>query len=448
MLLDSFRAEVPFNPYVNTGTLLDLATGKFRPAINGGWVLDGGLSQCMGVTGRAQTYKSTLASSFLVRAMEIHPTAEAYIYESENAVADVERYDAFVSVPNSKVSNRIVFKNSTVGNLSDFYADFSKIVDEKIKHKDDYLVDSPFLNPDTGKAHKVWIPTFVMVDSFSRAKSGKSEQQYETNAIDDSSLNNLFLMDGNFKTRIMNDLPSRASKAGIYVILTAHMGNKMDLNPYAVTPKQLQYMKNTDKMKNVGSNFEFLTTTLLQTLKAGVMQDSSGACEYPSKISTSVEVNRVDTMMIRCKNNASGNQIPFIVSQYQGILNSVTDFLFLKNNKSTLLENKNNRFYNSVLLPDTKFGRTNIRELCDSDYKLKRALELTAHLHFIQNYWSSWGLPDYCQLPVEQFVEKLTSDSSLIDRVLTSTSSWTTAPDQQRERLTILDILQLLSAEK
>ena len=72
----------------------------------------------------------------------------------------------------------------------------------------------------------------------------------------------------------MNDLPARASKAGVYVIMTAHVGDKMDLDPYAPAPKQLQYMKNNDRMKNVGSNFEFLTTSLVQTLKATVISIS------------------------------------------------------------------------------------------------------------------------------------------------------------------------------
>ena len=44
--------------YINTGTLFDMATGKFRSGINNTWVLDGGLSSCLGITGRAQTYKS------------------------------------------------------------------------------------------------------------------------------------------------------------------------------------------------------------------------------------------------------------------------------------------------------------------------------------------------------------------------------------------------------
>ena len=70
----------------------------------------------------------------------------------------------------------------------------------------------------------------------------------------------------------------------------------------------MQYMKQSDKLKNVGSNFTFLTTALIQTLKASVLQDSNKECLYPTQFSTDMEVNRVDTAMVRCKNNAAGNQ--------------------------------------------------------------------------------------------------------------------------------------------
>ena len=450
MLIDSLRKDIPFLPYVNTGTLFDLYTGKFQQAVNGLWVLNGGLSQCFGVMGRGQTYKSGLAGSFFSRALAIHPQSVGYVYESEGTISGAERYDDFVP-ESSAVSDRILFKNSTICNLTDFYEDFNKLVEEKEKNKKDMIVESPFLNPRTGKPHKIWIPTFVMVDSFSRARSNRGDTQFENNSIDDSAMNTFWLQEGNVKTRIMNDLPSRASKVGIYVIMTAHVGDKQDLDPYNKSPKQLQYMKNADKMKNVGSNFEFLTTTLLQTLKASVMQNKDKTCLYPHKFSTDVEVNQVDTMMVRCKNNASGITLPFIVSQYQGILDTVTNFQFLRDNNDFGMTVKGNKqgFTPVLLGEDGKvLSKSNIRAATESDYKLTRALELIAELCFIQNLWSTWRMPEYVSMPPEELASLLKNSSKCgIDRVLESTGVWSSSK-QTRERLTILDILQFLDAEK
>lgn len=448
MLLDAIRKDVPFAPYVNTGTLYDLYTGKYRQATNGLWVVDGGISQCLGISGRGQTYKSGLAGSLLSRAMVIHPQSEAYVYESEGTISGPERYDDFV--PESEaVSDRIVFKNNTICNLTDFYEDFNDMVTEKEKNKKDYLVESPFFNAKTGKPYKVWIPTFILVDSFSRARSDRGDQQFENNSIDDSGMNTFWLQEGNVKTRIMNDLPGRAAKAGMYVIMTAHVGNKQDLDPYNKSPKQLQYMKNSDKMKNVGSNFEFLTTTLLQTIKATVMQNKDKSCEFPHTFSTDVEVNQVETMMVRCKNNASGIQFPFVVSQYQGILDEVTNFHFLRNNKNFGMDVKgNNQSFTPFLAPNVSLTKSNIRSLTDSDYGISRALELLAQLCFIQHLWSNWKMPDYIRMPPEEMAELLKNSQKCgIERVLQSTGVWSTSK-QERERLTLLDILQFLDAER
>lgn len=448
MIFEKFRTNNNFFPYANTGTLFDLATGKFRPGLKDSWVLDGGLSQCSGISGRGQTYKSGLAGSLLARALNVYKDSWGIVYETENTIPDGTRYDDFVP-ENQKVSDRIVFKNTTDYSLTGFYDELIEIIEEKMKHKSDYYVESPFLDLSTGKPMKCWIPTFVLVDSFSRAKSSKSDNQISNNSIDDGSVNSYYLYDGNIKSRIMNDLPARASKAGIYVIMTAHVGDKMDLDPYSPQPKQLQYMKNNDRMKNVGSNFEFLTTSLIQTLKATVMQTNDKKCLYPSDKSTNVEVNCVDTMLVRCKNNASGIQVPYVLSQYQGILDTVTNFNFLRNNGNYgMTVQGNNQKFTPILTPEVTLTRTNIREK-SCDYRTARALELITQLCFIQNLWCTWKLPDHISTPIEKVAEALTHSNKMsVDRILESTGSWTVGRKQERERITVLDMLNALRNDK
>ena len=435
--------------YINTGTLFDMATGKFRAGVNGSWVLDGGLSSCLGITGRAQTYKSGLAGSLIARAMNVHPEAVALIWDTENTVASgAARYDDFVPV-DKPVSDRIEFCNAITTNLTEFYDKFKKMVDEKLAHKKDYIVESPFLDPRTGKPVRVWVPTFVMIDSFSKASAAQSSDVFASNDIDSTGMNTLYLKDGMVKTRIMQDLPTRAAKAGIYVIMTAHVGDKIDLDPYSPTPKQMQYMKGSDRMKNVGSGFEFLTTGLVQTLKAEVLQDSNKRCLYPDKDSTARDVNLVTTIAVRGKNNSSGSDVQYVLSQNQGLLNTVTNFNFLRNNKNYGLDVEgNNQKFTPKLLPDVKFTRNTLREVSGGSYRIRRAIELTAQLCFIQNMWSTFRMPDYIRTPIDKFAELMThSEKCGVDRVLESTGVWSTSK-QDRERLTILDVLNILNAKK
>ena len=386
--------DLAFIPYINTGTIFDMSTGKFRKGIHNSQVLDGGISSCMGICGRAQTYKSGIAGSLLANAMLVHPQADAFIFDSENTISGAERYDDFTPI-NSPIHERIAFYNSTTTNLSDFYELIKEIAELKLTHAKDYLVETPFIDV-TGKPHKTWIPTFVLIDSFSRA--------------------------------------------------TAHVGDKMDLDPYAPSPKQLQYMKNNDRMKNVGSNFEFLTTALLQTNKATVLQDSNKHCLYPSASSTDSEINQVDTTLVRCKNNSAGAQIPYVLSQNQGILKDVTNFQTLRNCKNFGMTVKgNNQSFSPILLPEVNITRNNVREIVDNSYRTARAIELTTQLCFIQNFWSTYRMPEYIHTPIEKFAEMLTHNEKMsIDRVLESTGVWSTSK-QERERLSILDVLEFLT---
>ena len=440
------RGENPASliPYINTGTLFDMATGRFKYGMNNTQILDGGISSCMGISGRAQTYKSGIAGSLIANAMLVHPEAEALIFDSENTIAGAERYSDFTPI-NKPIHDRIGFYNSTTTNLTDFYDKIKQIADAKLTNKKDYIVESPFKGVD-GRPAKVWIPTFVLIDSFSRARSNKGDDQFDKNNVDDSAMNTFYLYDGGVKSRIMNDLPTRAAKAGIYVILTAHVGDKMDLDPYSPTPKQLQFMKNNDRMKNVGSNFEFLTTALLQTNKATVLQDSNKHCLYPNASSTDGEVNQVDTTLVRCKNNSAGVQIPYVLSQNQGILKDVTNFQLLRNCKNYGMTVKgNNQSFSPLLLPDVNLTRNNLRDTFDSNYRAARAIELTTQLCFIQQFWSTYRMPEYVHTPVEKFAELLTHNEKMsVDRVLESTSVWSTSK-QERERLTILDVLAFLT---
>ena len=92
------ESPVSFIPYINTGTMFDMATGKFKLGCNDKFVLDGGISSCMGISGRAQTYKSGIAGSLVANAMLVHPEAETLIFDSENTISGAERYDDFTPI--------------------------------------------------------------------------------------------------------------------------------------------------------------------------------------------------------------------------------------------------------------------------------------------------------------------------------------------------------------
>lgn len=446
MLLSEFKPSIQFEPYINTGTIFDLNTGKFMPGYDAKWYLNGGLGLVTGITGRAQTYKSSIAGSLLANCLMHYPESEALIYETEFTIPDAERYDEFVP---ETISNRIAFHNRATMDLGEFFETIKKIGELKLKNKKDLIRETPFLNPETSKPYRAWTPTFILCDSWSKAGSSKEDESYYKNKVDDSSMNMMYMQEGGIKTKIMRALPTLAHKYGLRIIMTGHVGSKTDLDPYNKTPKQLQYMKNTDKIKNVGSEFEFLTTTLMQVTGTTVLYSSDKKSNlYPYLDSPANEVNEVSGIVVRCKNNAAGVSTPFVVSQYQGLLNAVTHFHFCKLHDDFGLKSSNKTYYSTIFDESKKITRKNIREITNKDYELCRALELIAQLCYIKHHWPSFIYPTTgIDIDIVKIAEQLTTSKSIkISDILNSTGCWYFNDQKKNKRpyLSVWDVLELL----
>lgn len=438
-----------FTVYLNTGTLFDLACGTVIPCQNN-YVVNGGMSNILGIAGKSQTYKSTVLESFMARAMSIYTNTRCAILDSENNKTSTTRYDHF-AINGVKVSDRISLYDTTTDDLNTFHDKISSVVDYKVKHAKDLMVETPFLDKN-GKPIMMITPTFMGIDSFTACQTESTSDAVEDTKLDDSSLNTVWMKSGKNKTLFMRQLVQYARKANIYFFLTAHVGENKDLGagPYAQPTKQFQFFAQKEKLKDVGSQFEFLTNTFLKTGSASVMQNQSDrTCLYPADFSTAAELNKVNVTVVRNKINASGLMIPFVVSQYKGIMNILTHLQYLKDQKEEVLLQQRGANMSAALYPNTSFTRNTIREKSEADYKLERAIDLSAQFIYIKNCWTSFSLPvDISDMTTEMFVTGLTKDSAMINDILESRSYWTYNKHDLRPMLSIFDIIEMIKTGK
>lgn len=446
----SSREEASNLPYLNTGTFVDISNGRFIPGYDGKWYLDGGLSIFTAISGKPQTYKSTVAGALLARSMNIYPDSDAFILETENTISSKTRYDEFVD---KKVSDRIMFHNNTTMNLSEFYALLNEAATLKKKEKKNFMVESPFVDIKTGKRKLMWIPTFAMIDSFSKAIGNKSEdlaiEQKVT--IDDSSLQTLYMQEGLLKSRFLSFLAILASQCGIYCIFTSHIGEKKDLNSYTPTPKQLQFMSQKDRLRNVGSEFEYLMTTLLQTKSATMLTNKDkDKCKYGYKdLSPANEVSEIEVVSVRGKSLGSGYRLKYVCSQYEGVLADVTNYHYLRNlpKAATVLEQQGRGYkFPGELLPDVTLSDGTIREITKNSYEVRRGLELLTQLTFIHQNWPLFKLPEFISIPILTFAEKIAKGGTLVSDILNTTGNWSYAK-QDRPYLSVMDVAEMLTKE-
>ncbi|MCP4394450.1 MAG: hypothetical protein GY804_09335 [Alphaproteobacteria bacterium] len=438
--------------HLNTGvTAWDMATGKYVRAMDGGWILDGGLSCLLvGITGREQCYKSTLAQSILTRVLLIYPQLEAMIYDSENSLLDpLTRFTNFYGEEVARgLLERISVYNNTTHDLTDIVQLILEVVKEKKKLKQKDYLQTPFYDETTGGALYIIPPSIALMDSMTCSQSSVELDMLEKNEIDSSDNNVLALRDGNIKTKLVRAAVNFCPNSGICLLSTGHVGDKFNLNPREPKNKQLQYQNANEKVKGCGTGYTFLNSILVQSKTPNLCLNSAkSGPRYPVKGSNPKELTETGLSYQRCKNNSAGDLIQAVFSQHEGLLSEITDYHLLISKKYFGLDGTK-QHHALTLYPDVSFAKHTLREKCKKDYKLKRAMELTAELCYIQEYWNT-SMIDYKidYNPVE--LKKAVEDHPKLNwnDILETRRTWSLNEKKEpRKRMTIMDIFEALDA--
>lgn len=454
-VLSSMKQDSAPRMMFNTGTLYDLMTGHFVRGKNGKWYLNGGLPPAItGVHGAGNTFKSTLLDSFIMGAVRIYTDADYFKYDTEGSSSKL-RIMKFMNEPlhdfesEDELESRVTLKNDDdeIDLVNVLWAEVCKMRDLKKENMAQVEITLPFIDLSTGTYMKGKLPTFSYIDSLTEVKSSEEGTMIEADGIESGKNKTIWMVDGNKKTTLVRNLRTIASKYGICFVCSAHKGKNQDMGSYLPPKKQLQFMKPSDRIKGVGSRFEFLTHSLVEVANAKTALDSSKEAMYPHGQTSSTDVNDLLVVIQRGKGNSSGTMVNFIVSQEYGLLNTVTNYNFLKENKvgsavPGLVGNVSARSHSCVLYPSANFGRKDIRIKAESDYKLCRALELTAQYRYIQANWNLAGLPfDFTQ-SLEQVYDKLIANGVDMDVVLESTGYWNYR-ETSRKHMTLFDVMEL-----
>lgn len=415
----NFTEVSPHKIFYNIGSLMDIPTGRYVKGKKGENIMNGGLSVFTAIMGRGNTYKSKIAlymglsASSKVAESGIFPYINIYDTEVnidvQHCLDLANKFSVFkdVDLINEGILS-ITDKTNHLGNewfklLKDF------LRNEKIKNHKKYEVDTPFLDKE-GKTIKTLFPSFGEIDSISEFSTSDIEEIQNKTDLGDSGGNTIHMRSGLAKTRLLMEIPSICNAAAHYIVMTAHVGKDSSIQqgPMSIPVKQLPHMKPGEVVKGVTGKFLFLSNLLWQTVSSSVFnnQNTKGP-EYPKTRDRvdegSLDLNLVTIKLIRNKSGASGYSFDIIVSQTEGVLPSLTEFHYVKENGRFGIEG-NNVNYNMILYPEVKLNRTTVRNLLDTDPLLRRAVKITADLLQIKTYYKDlpFEIPD-----VKDLYEKL-----------------------------------------
>lgn len=441
----------PMKVYYNIGALMDLPTGDYVKGMKGENILNGGLGALTAVAGKPNTFKSTITHYMtLAAASRIASSGYApFINTLDTEMNMIPKRLLFFSRTFPEFANidimdegiwLVTDQNKHMGDEW-FHRLKEYLRNEKVKNLKQYTFKTPFIDKH-GNAISVLFPTFGQVDSLSKLITSDVEKMQRDNQLSEGQT--IYMRAGLGKARMLMELPGICNGAAHYTIVTTHVGkntNIMQVGAGQVPVKQLQHMKADEAIKGAPLDFFFLTNNLWQAISsAALIHKETKGPEFPRLQSDTEEgssdLNKVTLKLLRNKSGPSGYSLDILLSQRDGVLPSLTEFYFLKENDRFGIEGSD-RSYWLTLFPEVKMGRTTLRENIDNNPQLRRAIKITADLLQIKQLYRN--LPQIDDL--NDFYNKL-QDKYGWDVLLNTRDYWTF--NQYEHEIPFLSTLDLI----
>lgn len=442
-------------PYINVGSLLDIPTANIVKGVKGEYFINGGLGPITAIVGAGNNFKSTILHYMLLaaasRVREATPT-NMVTYDTEMNMS-LDRLEGLASNFDNLRDNIITGENP-IWSITDkqlpgneFAVEVNNYTEAKIKDKSVKIDYQPFTNPYDKKTLNMNIPTFIEIDSLSELE-GKTSMEMLSKDLDGSDTNTFALKQGLFKSKFLSTVPVMATESNTYFLCTAQLGEKNEMKSgpamFNQPTKELQFLKQGEHIKGVSPKFFFLTHVAMYAHTASLLiNQTTKLAEYPLEDEAQrSDLNIVRLTQLRSKNGPSGYTISIIVSQSEGVLPSLTEFHYIKENNRYGIEGSNTSYHLDIY-PEVNLSRTTVRTKLNTDKKLRRAVNILAELHQLSIFQTQ--LRDYFCSPKELYedIKKLGYDWDIL---LNTRGYWTL--DQYDNKVPFLSSIDLLRMRK
>lgn len=442
---------------LNVGCLLDIPTGDYETGRHGESILNGGIGLITGFAGRGNLFKSTIMHYVMLSAADTinHAARTAMLtYDTEINIHEsrlvelAKRFESFdpVTLFNDK---QWVITDKTLCYGDKWFEDLRVYLKSKKAQGIKIFFNTPFLGRDKKSLIQMALPTFSEIDSFSEFETSDVAKMQEENALGESGGNTIHMRQGLSKTRLLMELPTLSGVNTHFFLTTVQVGDPilMQSGPMNLPPpKKLQHMRNSDKFKGVPDKFFFLTTNFWQMISASpLINQATKSVEYPEDPQDNqqgdVDLNLVTMKLLRNKSGASGTTIEVIVSQREGVLPTLTEFHYLKNQDRYGISGTL-QHYALDLMPEIKLSRTTVRSKIDESYALRRAMTITAEMCQMKQLWRH--MPEDLLCTPAQLYKDI-QDLGYDWKVLLETRGWWTLNNDTtgRKFLSTMDLLNM-----
>lgn len=433
-MFDFVKAMTPaprIRPSLNCGCLMDIPTGRYYTGKHGESLLSGGLSHSEGTCAGPNHFKTTLMVARQMIAMDrYHSAGQFYCTEltgQQQRISDIAQRVAVDTLKGEDVleNGRYLYTDKTVYNGTKWYDTMLEQTKHRIARPKSELAETPFLNRD-GSYINILAPYIVAMDSLSMFSTENVLKIQEKGSIGDGDRNTEALRDAGAKTQLLMEMPTFTAERGIYLMMTAHMGDVHQLDPRSPPRKKLAFMQAKIKIKNVPEKFTFLPNNVWYIMGASPMFQDDKTVEFPRSPDDDLQGD-TDLMLttvcnLRGKGGNSGLPFELIFSQSEGLKVGLSEYYYLKNNEKYGIGGNNTHFFMD-LLPDVNLRRTTIRSKIEENVKLQRVLQITSEMCQIANLWHH--IPKEVLCTPKQLFDDLKAMGYDWDQLLATRGYWT-----------------------
>lgn len=452
---NAFEGAPEIRVRCNIGSLFDLPNCELVIGKWGNTLLNGGLWSTDAIVGPNNSFKSTLSKHKMLSVMDIYGCSTALTLDTEISGTGARRYEElaqhFTSLKDYDFTSgerwRYMTNAEVYGDV--WWAMVKEYCQSKFakENKKANTLTTPFVDRN-GEYITALIPTVLEIDSISQLSAKQVEEKYNELDASDGKRNMEDMASAKAKSKIVRDMPVLTASSGTYVITTAHVGEKKDLDPYNPSMQKFQMMKGNRTVKYIPEAFQFNMNNLYEIISAKpLLNATTRGPEYPKvpgdEFKGDMDLMELTINILRGKGGSSGLVFPLLCSQSDGVLPSLSDFYLVKMNKFGIGGNDRNYFIE--LYPDCSLSRTTVREKIDNDPKLRRALRLQADLLLLQMVHKT-GV----NFPRERICEpkELYEDLKLLgydwNELLDTVNEWHFREEaQEKPTLTIYDLLNM-----
>ena len=471
------------NILFNTSAIFDCMTARWVKGTRGDWIQVGGFSANGGIAAPANVGKTEMLFFMASRVLNRIPCSTGLIYETEGTL-DKERVNEslarnpwdtdgfFRQIPSiddlrdaeeegKELDNNITFIDGQTLSFDKFSDMLHKLCidrDKERRHAKN-MVTLPF-NYHRIHGNKILPPICPAVDSASEAEIESTENKMGDKGVDDSSVKMTDMTAGVVKTRIVQRLGSLAPKGDIYLMSTASIDKKADMNaaPGMSPPKEMTHMNPGDAIKGVGTSYKKRTSVLWAMTKAASMFKASGNAnkfpKYPKNAADNylgnIDLQQNTLTALRNKCGPSGWMHMLVRSQNDGICESATMFEALRRigredkYPDYGLHVPKQHHYALDIMPDVHFRLTTLRAIADENPHFMRALEFTYRLKMLW-YVNPQKKFMYLETTPQELYEGIIAKGYLWD-TLFHTRNWYTVLEEEhrfRPQLTEVDLVRM-----